>query len=114
MVMTKVAMKYHDPEAEGKPFRYLVITFQECREQEISDGEAHRYAQLFKEEDLGLSENMEMESRNKTRKFLLNSFEEIDCVLLPPPVLDTGTFLLSFCPPAAALLVRIQAKPRLR
>eukprot|EP01046_Picozoa_sp_COSAG06_P002367 COSAG06_NODE_83_length_25105_cov_69.740913_10_plen_115_part_00 len=111
MVMTQVALKYHDPEAEGKPFRYLVITFQECREQEIGDGEAHRKAQLFKEEDLGLSENKEMESRNKTRKFLLNSFEEIDCVLLPPPVLDTGTFLLSFCPPPRALL-RIQAKTR--
>jgi hypothetical protein len=111
MVMTQVARKYHDPEAEGKPFRYLVITFQECREQEISDGEAHRKAQLFQEEDLGLSENKEMETRNKTRKFLLSSFEEIDCVLLPPPVLDTGTFLPSFCPPAA--LVHVQAKTRL-
>jgi hypothetical protein len=109
MVMTKVAMKYHDPESEGKPFRYLVITFQECREQEISDGEAHRYAQLFGKEDSGLSENAEMESRNKTRDFLLKSFEEIDCVLLPPPVTGTpkevtGTFLLSACPPAAALV----------
>ena len=111
MVMTKVAMKYHDPESEGKPFRYLVITFQECREQEISDGEAHRYAQLFDKEDLGFSENAEMESRNKTREFLIKSFAEIDCVLLPPPVLDTGTILLSLCPPAAAL-VRIQAKTR--
>jgi hypothetical protein len=112
MVMTKVAMKYHDPESEGKPFRYLVITFQECREQEISDGEAHRYAQLFDKEDSGFSEDAEMESRNKTREFLIKSFAEIDCVLLPPPVLDTGTFLLSFCPPPAAL-VHVHGKTRL-
>ena len=104
MVMTQVARKYHDPEAEGKPFRYLVITFQECREQEISDGEAHRKAQLFDKEDSGLSENAELESRNKTREFLIKSFAEIDCVLLSPPVLDTGTTLLSACPPAAALV----------
>ena len=107
-VMTQVAIKYKDPEAKGKPFYFLAITFQQCKQMEINDGEEDRYAHLFDEEDPGLSEDKEMEIRNKTRRFLIKSFENIKCFLFPSPVIDESAFVsLGFastsafpCPPS--------------
>ena len=71
MVMTKVALKYREKSSTTKPFCYLAITFQNCREQEISDGEERRLAQLLDEEPMDdLEDDKGKESRNKTRKFL--------------------------------------------
>eukprot|EP01045_Picozoa_sp_COSAG04_P033919 COSAG04_NODE_7213_length_1166_cov_1.644799_1_plen_250_part_01 len=75
MVMTKVALKYREKSSTTKPFCYLAITFQNCREQEISDGEPHRLAQLLDPEPLDdLEDDKAKARRNETRRFLRGSF----------------------------------------
>jgi hypothetical protein len=87
MVMTEVALKYRDVSSTSKPFSYLAIVFQNCKEQEISEGEQRRFDKLFAHEDVGdLEEDKDKELRNKTRKRLRGSFEDIQCFLFPPPV----------------------------
>eukprot|EP01047_Picozoa_sp_COSAG01_P066686 COSAG01_NODE_9255_length_2502_cov_1.153558_2_plen_444_part_00 len=77
-LLTKVAEKYCPVTTGEKPFGFLHIVFRSSTKGEMQAGVAHRRAQLLGEEPGAAAS-----TRNAIRKRLVDSFEGIECHLLP-------------------------------
>jgi hypothetical protein len=77
-LLTKVAEKYCPVTTGEKPFGFLHIVFRSSTKGEMQAGVAHRKAQLLRQEPGAAAS-----TRNAIRKRLVDSFEGIECHLLP-------------------------------